>query len=115
MDGIHFKSHLYITYSLQLVGLNIVSKIVCKKSHLQIEGFLFGSWRYVTGEQEVNLRLYLCKPIYQIKDFVQVCVFRISDDFNYNYKGQVSPFKLQKKQYITVTEITIHFALLPLS
>ena len=79
------KWHVHNIQFVQIaVDLNIASKIVCRKSHLQIEGFLFGSWRHVTGEQEVNLRLYLCKPIYQIRDFVQVCVFRITANYNTN-------------------------------
>ena len=79
--------------------------ISCRKSHLQIEGFLFGSWRHVTGEQEVNLRLYLCKPIYQIQDFVQVCIFRIShfDDPNYTYGRQEIAVQMIIEQWITAT------------
>ena len=40
----------------------------------------------MTGEQEVNLRLYLCKPIYQIQDFAQVSwIFRFPDVCNHYY------------------------------
>ena len=41
---------------------------------MQVVGVLFGSQRHVVDDkkQEVNLRLYLCKPIFQIPDFMQV-------------------------------------------
>ena len=56
-----------------------------RKSRLQVVGVLFGSQRHVIDErkQEVNLRLYLGKPIHKIPDFIQVS-FNFSFPFKHN-------------------------------
>ncbi len=45
-----------------------------RKSDLEIEGFLFGghSLDPHLNEQEVNLRAYLCRPLYKIPDYHKV-------------------------------------------